>query len=403
MKILIIADVTASHLTGGAPRVLRAQAEGLAGRNHDVIVMVKGVPDDFTPEPSDLPGGAVELQVPWKGGRGPFGFLQLRSSGRKILADLLANWRPELVIIQQPLLAGGLMRTTDLRNIPSLYVCHSFAFEEYFTRERRDRLLRSLGARWLKREEKLLLNHSDRVVVLSEYTRQKLSDTYSINSGVVIIPGGVDSSFHPAGDQERERLRNGFGMKGEAFLTVRNLVPRTGVDLLIDAFHLLNQSNPATQLWIAGTGPLKSAINERISDLGLADSVRMLGFVPDETLPDLYRAADCFVLPTLYLEGFGLVTIEALACGTPVVATPVGANPDVVGSWRGDAVVDSLDPESLSSGMDHMLKLIRSDTDGLRKSCADYGSHFTWDNHVNLLERELLSLRDLHDELPGEG
>ena len=402
MKILIVADVTASRLTGGASRVLRAQVDGLASRGHDAIVLVKGLPHDSTLEPVRLPEGAVELQVQWKGGRGPFGFIQLRRNCRKRLAGLLQEWQPELLVIQQPLLAGGIVSHPDLQRVPVLYVCHSFAFEEYFTRESCIRPLRSLGAALLKYEEGRLFKRSDRIVVLSQYTRQKLEETYSIDQDVIIIPGGADSAFHPVSSDERESLRNRFGMKGVSFLTVRNLVPRTGVDLLVDAFKLLHDRRSEAELWIAGKGPLESEIRGKIQEYGLDGSVRMLGFVPDEILPDLYRAADCFVLPTLFLEGFGLVTVEALACGTPVVATPVGANMGVVGGWRKDAVVDSADPSSLSSGMDYMRELIQNDADRLRRSCADYGSRFTWDIHVDRLEEELLKLKEERTGLSGQ-
>lgn len=393
MNILIASDVTASHLTGGAPRVMRAQARCLADRGHQVVILAKGDPDDRSAgEPVKLPGGATEIQVPWEGGRGPSGFLRLRRNARLQLDLSLPDWTPDVIMIQQPIIAGGVINNQRLKDVPALYVCHSFAFEEYHTREQRGRLLRGLGSAWLRSEERKLLRRSLKVVVLSDYTRKKLLETYSISDTVVIIPGGVDSVFHPVSASQRESLREKFGMEGFSFLTVRNLVSRTGVDMLIDAFSQLRACHPGTRLWIAGEGPLRSKIQEKIEHHGLNDSVKLLGFVTDDTLPDLYRAADCFVLPTLFLEGFGLVTIEALASGTPVVATPAGANLQVVGEWREDAVVDSITPIALASGMEHMLGLLQHDSVSLRISCSEYGSRFTWDRHVDLLEKELLNL-----------
>ncbi len=392
MKILIASDVSASHLTGGAPRVMRAEAMGLAGRGHQVVILSKENPDDRACEPVELPEGTTGIQVSWKGGRGPSGFLQLRRNARLQLELFIPDWTPDVIIIQQPIIAGGVINNQRLRDIPALYVCHSFAFEEYYTRELRGRLSRRLGAAWLRYEERKLLKRALKVVVLSDYTRQKLLEAYSISDTVVIIPGGADSVFHPVTAFERASLRKQFGMEGFSFLTVRNLVPRTGVDMLIDAFSQLHARHPGTRLWIAGEGPLRAEIQEKIEHHGLDDSVILLGFVPDETLPNLYRAADCFVLPTLFLEGFGLVTIEALASGTPVVATPAGANLHVVGEWREDAVVDSVTPIALASGMEHMLGLLQYDSESLRVSCSEYGSRFTWDRHVDLLEKELLNL-----------
>jgi glycosyltransferase involved in cell wall biosynthesis len=67
-----------------------------------------------------------------------------------------------------------------------------------------------------------------------------------------------------------------------------------------------------------------------ISRLGLSDCVRLVGFVPDDVLPMMYAAADAFVLPTAELECFGIIALESLACGRPVLATPVGAIPEIL-------------------------------------------------------------------------
>jgi glycosyltransferase involved in cell wall biosynthesis len=197
--------------------------------------------------------------------------------------------------------------------------------------------------------------------------------------------------FFPA-EAKRPALRARWGMDGPAFVTVRNLVARTGVDLLVDAFARVRASRPDAGLWIGGTGAMADAIAARVRELGLREAVRLLGFVPDEDLADLYRAADCFVLPTRFLEGFGLVTLEALGCGTPVVATPVGANPETVGDWRRDAVVAAVDAASLAAGMTGMLDALAADAAGIRRSCAAYAGGFRWARHAERLEEVLAEI-----------
>jgi glycosyltransferase involved in cell wall biosynthesis len=98
-----------------------------------------------------------------------------------------------------------------------------------------------------------------------------------------------------------------------------------GLEILLRAFRLLAREVPDLHLAIGGSGPLEGMLRALRGSLGLSDRVRFLGYVPEAALPGLYAAADLFVLPTEQLEGFGLVTVEALACGTPVVGTPVGA------------------------------------------------------------------------------
>jgi len=111
---------------------------------------------------------------------------------------------------------------------------------------------------------------------------------------------------------------------------VRRLVRRVGVDTLVEAAVSLRERLPDALVLIAGTGPLQGELEARIAALGLGDHVRLLGFVPDDMLPMVYRAADVSVVPSSSLEGFGLVTVESLAAGTPCVVTPVGGLTDVV-------------------------------------------------------------------------
>jgi glycosyltransferase involved in cell wall biosynthesis len=113
-------------------------------------------------------------------------------------------------------------------------------------------------------------------------------------------------------------------------LCVRRLVRRVGVDTLIDAAAVVRERVPEALVLVAGRGPLRAELEARIAERGLANHVRLLGFVPDERLPMAYRAADLSVVPTAALEGFGLITVESLAAGTPCVVTPVGGLADVV-------------------------------------------------------------------------
>ena len=105
-----------------------------------------------------------------------------------------------------------------------------------------------------------------------------------------------------------------------------------GLENLIEAIAVVRQTFPELLLLIGGRGYLKQALQQRINSLGLEQNIQLLDFIPAEQLPDYYRAAELFVLPTLHYEGFGLVTLEALACGTPVVATPVGASTRNIGA-----------------------------------------------------------------------
>jgi glycosyltransferase involved in cell wall biosynthesis len=132
---------------------------------------------------------------------------------------------------------------------------------------------------------------------------------------------------------DRSGLQRSLGWpEGRVLFTLRRLVPRMGLDRLLRAFCDARKTTGNVSLVIAGDGPLRGSLQSLASELGLAGSVRFEGRVPDEALPRMYAAADAFVLPTAELECFGLIALEALASGRPVLATPIGAIPEVVGA-----------------------------------------------------------------------
>lgn len=174
--------------------------------------------------------------------------------------------------------------------------------------------------------EQLTYRRSDGFIVLSEYFRDILTETYGVEpSKVHIIPGAVDHQlFRPHTD--RDQLRTELGIKpGQPVLfCIRRLVKRMGIDRLIQAMVEVVRHHPGTQLWIGGDGPMRAEYETLIRQLGLSANVELLGRISNEELVRRYQAADISIVPTLTLEGFGLITVESLACGTPVLGTPYG-------------------------------------------------------------------------------
>ncbi|TKX52989.1 glycosyltransferase family 1 protein [Halorubrum sp. SS7] len=196
---------------------------------------------------------------------------------------------------------------------------------------------------------------ADRIIAISDHTQEQLVDTYRFDSDrVSMIPHGVDNERfhpdagpHPAPDSEKFTL-----------LYVGRLGPRKGVDLAIESFAALDR--PDVELLIAGTGRHEDRLRNLASELGVSNRVRFLGFVPDDELPALYASSDLFVLLSSY-EGYGLVLLESMACGTPVVASRAGGITTVVDGKSGALVsreigdiIDSID--SFIEDNDHHLE-----------------------------------------------
>jgi len=124
-----------------------------------------------------------------------------------------------------------------------------------------------------------------------------------------------------------------------------------GLEDLIQAAQQLRERHPTLLVHIAGKGPLTAALQQQIDAAGLQNNVKLLGYVSDEALPLAYRAADFSVVPTVALEGFGLIAIESLAAGTPVIVTPVGGLPEAVQGLSPRLVCDAIGPAALANAM----------------------------------------------------
>jgi glycosyltransferase involved in cell wall biosynthesis len=171
---------------------------------------------------------------------------------------------------------------------------------------------------------------------------------------IEVIPNGVDTElFHP-------RAESGQDRDDTHFLFVGRLTHQKGLDVLLKALASL-RPNHAFNLSIAGDGPLRSELETLASELGIAGRITFLGWYSRDKLPDLYRSADVFVLPSRD-EGMPNVILEAMASGLPVIATRIAGNEDLIRHQENGYLLPPDDPSALASA----LSAIAGDT-GLRR------------------------------------
>jgi glycosyltransferase involved in cell wall biosynthesis len=226
--------------------------------------------------------------------------------------------------------------------------------------------------------EKSLYLRSARIIVLSEAFAQLAIERYGINPAKIrIVPGSVDiERFHVGVSRDAARDRLGLPKDRPILLSVRRLVRRMGLLELVVALRAVLVRVPDVLLCIAGRGLLRQELEQRVAELGLTDHVRFLGFVDDEDLPYLYRAADLNVVPTVALEGFGLVAAESLATGVPAMVTKIGGLPEVVAGLSEDLMFASPRSEDLADGLIEALLGLRRLPDDA--ACAAYArKHFS--------------------------
>ena len=227
------------------------------------------------------------------------------------------------------------------------------------------------------------------VTVNSNYTKAAVAKISKLGN-IKVIPMGVDlklfssASFSAAATV---RKKYGVGKNGKMLLFVGRLAEKKGVTYLIAAMKTVVKAFPNCKFVVVGEGPEKSSLMQQSQQLGLSYSIIFAGSVPNGVLPAFYKAADVFVLPSIFdskgdTEGLGVVLLEAIASGTPVVASNVGGIPDIIASNETGLLVEQKNPAALAAAIVSLLK-----NSGLRKKLAVAAKvrvekNFSWERIV---------------------
>ena len=398
MNILLLAEVSAERVIGGAERVLRNQALGLATLGHRVELLTRA--SEYASEGMREMNGIRE----WRYGvsrrhEAAFLWSSVRRSVEQF--DRIRTTEPlDAVIIHQALAGLGPILTRRHAAFRWIYLCHSLAHEEYETRQKPTgstlaSLRRQANLRARRSVERVVMSRCHRVAVLSQFMRQRVIGAHGISADdLALIPGAVDPhAFVPVEDRRLAKAALNLPGNRTILFTVRNLVPRMGLDNLLDAIEMLKNAGHELLLVIGGEGPLHKQLQADIRRKGLSDVVRLIGFVPESQLSHYYQAADLVLIPSLQLEGFGLVMVEAMACGTPVLGTPVGAIPEILNQVDPILVAEGVDGRSIGRALERVLRRLLEPGEASRlakKGRALVERRYNWEQHCH----ELVSLLD---------
>ena len=360
VRLLFVSDFYVP--SGGAITPLCAE---LASRGHHVWLLAGS--DESAAAGGAAETGSMELRlVPYRWGGGPGEVLRfvlrMARAARRLAEDVGFG----VLCFNHPLSALGVLLGSSFPGSVRTYCVHSPWPEEWAVENRRGRRphprpeFLAYPLRWLTYQanvlprralEDCLLRRCHAYMVLSRFMRRRLLHHHPriAPQRVRVIPGATDTRrFSPEGGKAAARRRLGLPLRRPILLVVRRLVARMGLDALLEAMPEVLRAAPRVLLLLGGAGPLRAQLEQRARELSLGEAVRFLGYVSPEDLPVYYRAADLFVLPTRSLEGFGLVTIEALASGTPVVGTPVGGTVEILTALEPGLLAADTSPAALA-------------------------------------------------------
>ena len=246
--------------------------------------------------------------------------------------------------------------------------------------------------------ERLVYRRAGVAVVLSSAFGDLLVGDYGVASERVrVVAPGVDLERFAPDDAASARRRLGIDEDAWVALTVRRLVPRMGVHVLVEAWPAVVAARREAVLLVAGDGPERAGLERQASRSGGGASIRFLGRLDDDDLVAAYRSADVTVVPSLALEGFGLVTLESLACGTPVVVSDVGGLAEAPARLDASVVVPPGDPDALAQRLAGAATGTRPLPDA--GACRRFAEGFSW---ANVARAHAALYREL-SPLPGEG
>jgi len=236
---------------------------------------------------------------------------------------------------------------------------------------------------------RLIVKLADKIVATSKGYADTSLVLRSISSKITIIPCGVDLSkfaFHQKGDENVEM--NCINSEcNQKVLYVGKLCWYKGIEYLIQAMKIVTKTVRNVQLIIVGDGPQRDKLSSLVNEVGLNNYVSFMGWAPEDSLHEYYQMADLLVLPSFSRrESFGIVLLEAMACGKPVIASNIPGPSSIIKNDKCGLLVHPKDSSSLADAIITLLV-----ADDKRKKMGTYarnfvGANYDWDNIAAMYE-----------------
>lgn len=354
-RVLIVSWEYPPVMYGGLGRHVHALADALVEVGQDVVVLSQApsqaaansrvsptapqvvrafLPDEFPDVYADTAAFVDGLQARLVEAAGP----------------LLSTWRPDVVHGHDWVVAEAATRLAERAACPLVMTVHATESGLYHGN------VHSPFSRWRHGVEREMVRRAAASIVCSGAMRDEVVDRLGADPGsVVVVPNGVHPAQWDAGRADQRAVRNRLGIGEEPLLVlVGRLEHEKGAQDAIAALAALTERHPDAHLALVGDGARADDLTEQAARAGLADRVHLLGRLDDSSVAAVLSAADVALVPSRY-EPFGLVALEAMAAGTPLVAADVGGLPDIVEDGVSGVLVPPAEPDALADAVAALL------------------------------------------------
>jgi len=365
MKVFMLTWEFPPRIVGGVSRHCFGLAQALAQGGQEVYIITLEFPG--APAYEDIGGvkvyrAAVELGHPnfltW--------VLLFNHFMEKLAAQLCRKVKPDVIHAHDWLVSPSAISLKQYVNTPLILTVHS-------TEVGRAQGLHGPDSFTIDGFEWWATYEAHRVIVTSEAMKNEVSDHFKLpKNKIETIPNAVDlKTFEISVDRQSVR-RKYVAPNEKMVLFTGRLTPQKGVEYLVHAVPLILQRDPEAKIVVVGEGWLRDGLENLVRSIGCQNKVLFTGFLPERDLEEIMVSADVLVMPSVY-EPFGIVALEGMAAGVPVVASRTGGLAEVINHGQTGILVYPRNPESIAWGINQVLsdqsyaqQLIKNAKDKLR-------------------------------------
>jgi len=352
MNYLCAVDSYFHDYPGGAARVALDIALLMKEHGHQISIICKAEKDQKETSTITESEGTriIRYRKTNYNNWSPFYVKNQIKTVKKAVHKFLMNIKWDLIHIHSLFTGAGVMEA--LGDMPCyLYTFHSPVVAEQQINWAHQGFIGKakllFGLKILRQLENRILNKASAIHALSEFSKSQIQNFHGLAEKTTIIPHWIQPKYTRSKKKVEARKLLDWPQDIPILFTIRNHIPRTGLEIAIDAVAPLAIQKRCVFI-VAGDGPMRNTLQQRTKNAG-ANPVQVVftGHLPDEKLILAYQAADLFVLPTVELECFGLIILEALAMGCPIVTTNVAAIPELLEPILPNFIVPAYDVKAL--------------------------------------------------------